>query len=329
MDANKENSQRELTTEQGLQLIDQIAEVNNPILVLSGGEPLLRNDIFELAKYGTKKGLKVTMGTNGTLITDDVAKQLLDSGIRTIAVSVDSDSSTFHDEFRGINGAWQKTMDGIIACLRNGVNVQFNITVTQQNFENLENIFSMAENFGVKNAHLFFLVSTGRGKNVKDVTPEIYEGVLNYVFQWNSQHQLKVKPTCAPQFMRIAKQLNIKNLHYSRGCIAGISYCRITPDGSVTPCPYLPVSVGNVKDTSFNDIWFNSETLSALRKYETNLHGKCGKCEYQTICGGCRARAAGLYDNTLKVKSKSNTINTLKESLFSEDPWCIYNPKNC
>ncbi|MDG6222129.1 MAG: radical SAM protein [Candidatus Bathyarchaeota archaeon] len=327
VDANKENSFNELNTEQGKVLIDQISELSKPILVLSGGEPLLRDDIFELANYGTKKGLIVTMGTNGTLITDDVAKQLVHSGVRTVAVSVDSDSPKFHDQFRGVKGAWQKTMEGIKACLRNGLNVQFNVTVAQQNFENLENIFSMAESYGVKNAHLFFLVSTGRGKNIKDVTPEIYEGVLNYVFQWNSVHQLNVKPTCAPQFMRIAKQMNIKNLRYSRGCIAGISYCRITPDGSVTPCPYLPVSVGNVKDAAFNYIWYGSEILKALRNYEHHLNGKCGKCEYRIICGGCRARAAGLYDNTLTVKQQSNKFNTLKQSLFAEDPWCSYNPK--
>jgi len=329
MDANKENPQKELTTEQGKKLIDQIVAVSKPILVLSGGEPLLRDDIFELAKYGTEKGLKVTMGTNGTLITDDVAKQLFDSGVKTVAVSVDSDSSKFHDQFRGIKGAWQKTMEGIIACLHNGLDVQFNITVTQQNYQNLENIFSLAESYGVKNTHLFFLVSTGRGKNVKDVTPEIYEGVLNYVFQWNSEHDLKVKPTCAPQFMRLATQLKIKNLRYSRGCIAGLRYCRITPEGSVTPCPYLPISVGNVKDDPFDNIWFDSEMLRELRNYKNNLQGKCGKCEYQAICGGCRARAAGLYDNTLTVKSESNNINLLKEGLFSEDPWCNYNPKNC
>lgn len=316
-----------MTTDQGKMLIDQIAEVSKPILVLSGGEPLLREDIFELAKYGTEKGLKVTMGTNGTLITDKVAEKIVSAGIGTVAVSVDSSSPRFHDKFRGVKGAWQRTVNGIEACIRNGLNVQFNITVTRQNYEDLENIFSLAESYNIQNAHLFFLVSTGRGKEVKDVSPELYEGILQYTFKWNSKNKLKVKPTCAPQFMRIAKQLDIENSRWSRGCIAGISYCRVTPNGSVTPCPYLPVNLGNVKDVPFQYIWFGSEILRALRNYEDTLQGKCGICEYRAVCGGCRARAAGLYNSSLTLNGKSNDLSLLKNGLFSEDPWCNYTPK--
>jgi AdoMet-dependent heme synthase len=326
MDAAKKRDRTELTTDQGKMLIDQIAEVGKPILVLSGGEPLLREDIFKLAKYGVKKGLRMTMGTNGTLINDHIAKKIASSGICTVAVSIDSSSPKVHDEFRGVNGSWKRAIKGIEACIRNGVNVQFNITITRQNYDDVENIFSLAENYNIRDAHLFFLVSTGRGKELNDVSPEMYEGMLHFIFKWNRDNSLKVKPTCAPQFMRIAKQLGVDASRWSRGCIAGISYCRIYPDGSVTPCPYLPIKVGNVKDNSFKEIWFGSKTLNALRNYEENLQGKCRVCEYSTICGGCRARAVGLSDTDVNLGGTLHEPRDLNSDLFAEDPWCKYMP---
>lgn len=332
VDAKKISDHTELTTEQGKMLIDQICEVNKPILVLSGGEPLLRDDIFELATYGTEKGIRVTMGTNGTLITDEIANKIASAGIKTVAVSIDSSTPEFHDRFRGVSGAWKQTIEGIEACKRSGINVQFNITVTQQNYECTEDIFSLAESYDVRNAHLFFLVSTGRGKAVKDVSPAQYEKMLRFIFKWNSNYQLKVKPTCAPQFMRMAKQLNVNNSRWSRGCIAAISYCRICPDGSVTPCPYLPINVGKVTENSFKEIWTNSKILNSLRNYKDNLQGKCGVCDYKVICGGCRARAVGLSDNGTNFYDTKHEPNSLSNSLFDEDPWCQYVPKpsnNC
>lgn len=327
IDAKKKKDESELTTEEAKMLMDQIAEVSKPILVLSGGEPLLRADIFELASYGVKKGLRVTMGTNGTLISDETAKKIAAAGIRTVAISVDSSSPMIHDEFRGVKGAWKRAIEGIEACIRNGVKVQFNITVTRQNYDDVKNVFSLAENYHIRDAHLFFLISTGRGKEMNDVSPEMYEKMLRFVFKWNRENGLQVKPTCAPQFMRLAKVLGVDTSRWSRGCIAGISYCRIFPDGSVTPCPYLPIKVGNIKTHTFKEIWFNSKTLNALRNYEDNLQGKCGSCEYRSICGGCRARAVSLSETDVNLYGKLQDPSTLREDLFAEDPWCKYRPK--
>lgn len=327
MDADEEKLRKELTTQEAKMLMDQIAEVSSPVFVLSGGEPLLREDIFELASYGVQKGLKVTMGTNGTLIDDENAKKLFEVGIRNVAVSIDSSTSYIHDELRGVKGAWRKALSGIESCIRNGVKVQFNVTVTRQNYYDLDNIFSLAESLNVMNCHLFFLVPTGRGKNIQDISPLMYEDLLVKILRRGANSSLEVKPTCAPQFMRIAKQLNIETTRWSRGCIAGISYCRIQPDGFVTPCPYLPIRVGNIRQTSFKNIWFNSEVFKSLRNFG-NLKGKCGICIYKNICGGCRARAYGLSSKNFDSCGNLESFGSYEGDIMAEDPWCVYQPED-
>ena len=326
MDAQERESRDELSTEEGKMLIDQISEVSKPVLVLSGGEPLLRKDIFELAEYGTKKGLRMAMGSNGVGITDEVAKKLLDSGISKVAISIDSSTPEIHDEFRGVQGAWMKAIEGIKACLRNGVGVQFNTTVTQQNFDDIGDILELAESLGVKDLHLFFLVPTGRGTGVEDITPEMYETMIRKVLSEYADRELDVKPTCAPQYMRVADQLGIDMSRWSRGCIAGISYCRIYPEGEVTPCPYLPIKLGNIRETSFKEIWENSEILKQMRD-TSNLKGKCGACEYKERCGGCRARAYGLSSDFIEACGGLHEPEDLKGDFLGEEPWCPYNPK--
>ncbi len=182
----------------------------------------------------------------------------------------------------------------------------------------------MAENLGVKGVHLFFLVPTGRGKKVQDISPQMYEDILRKVLS-HPRESLEVKPTCAPQFMRIAKEMDIDMSRWSRGCIAGISYCRILPDGSVTPCPYLPVKVGNIRQTPFKDIWANSEDLKTLRNFN-NLKGKCGFCDHRSICGGCRARAYGLT-SYCPGASASDREHVIIGDFLAEDPCCTYKPK--
>jgi radical SAM protein with 4Fe4S-binding SPASM domain len=320
IDANQTNAPTELTTTEGKQLIDQIAQLGRSILVLSGGEPLLREDIFELADYATQKGLIATLGTNGTLIDDAVARRLLAAGVRKVAISIDSSTPTIHDQLRGVVGAWNKAIEGVHACNRNGIGVQFNITMTQQNHADLDPILDLAKSLNVEGVHLFFLVPTGRGKNLHDLTPQMYETLLRKVL-CRPQDGLEVKPTCAPQFMRIAREMNIDMSHWSRGCIAAISYCRVLPDGTMTPCPYLPVKAGNVRQTPFGDIWADSEVLNVLRDFG-NLKGKCGICGYKAVCGGCRARAYGVTS----FCGGSNRQEEQVGDFLAADTWCTYQP---
>jgi sulfatase maturation enzyme AslB (radical SAM superfamily) len=159
----------ELTTEEGKRLIDQICEVSHPLLILSGGEPLLRKDIYELIEYGTQKGLRTGLGSNGTLIDDSVAKKLKQSGIKTVSISIDSYVPENHDDFRGVKGSWRKAINAIEALRENEVLVQVNTTLTQQNYDEIDDIMSLAEKLGVENFHLFFLVPTGRGKKMANI----------------------------------------------------------------------------------------------------------------------------------------------------------------
>lgn len=307
--AKSQKVKEELTTKEGFRLIDQISGFSKPIFVLSGGEPLLREDIFELASYGTKKGLRVVMGTNGIRINNKIAKKLADSGIKRIAISLDSLNPKIHDTIRGVNEAYENTIKGIKVCKKNNLSFQINTTVTRQNYSEIFKIIKFAEKLGADDFHLFFLVPTGRGENVTDITPFQYEKLLIDLYNKKHEFKINVKPTCAPQFMRIAKMKAGNAKKYVRGCLAGITYCRINPIGEVNPCPYLPIYAGNVKEESFEKIWKESTVFQELRNYD-NLKGKCGICEYKDICGGCRARAYAITKDYLE-----------------EEMWCVYKPR--
>jgi radical SAM protein with 4Fe4S-binding SPASM domain len=316
----------ELTTEEGKRLIDQICEVSHPLLILSGGEPLLRKDIYELIEYGTQKGLRMGLGSNGTLIDNSVASKLKQSGTKTVSISIDSHIPEHHDDFRGVQGSWEKAVSAIKALRENDVLVQVNTTLTQQNYDEIEGIMSIAEKLGVENFHLFFLVPTGRGKKIADITPAMYEEIIKNTFAKTAHHKLNVKPSCAPQFMRIAKDINLDMRQWVRGCMAGLYYCRVYPNGEITPCPYLPIKLGNVREKSFEDIWFNSEVFKKIRDFDS-LKGKCGVCEYRSICGGCRARAYGLSTDFIDYCGDLHEPTELQGDYLKEDPWCVFQPK--
>jgi radical SAM protein with 4Fe4S-binding SPASM domain len=324
IDAEERAGKGELSTEEGKMLIDQIVEVSKPILILSGGEPLLRADVFELARYAKGKGLTVAMGTNGTLITDRVAKELKSSGVTAVAISIDSSVSERHDAFRGVKGSWIRALDGIDACIENDIAVQVNTTVTQQNYAEIDDIMALAEEHGASSFHLFFLVPTGRGKAIEDISADMYEQMLDETLDKiaDGKYKLDIRPVCAPQFMRIASQKGLSLGKWKRGCIAGLAYCRIYPTGEVTPCPYLPIKLGNIRETHFRDIWYHSPVLKALRDLD-NLKGKCRTCEYRAICGGCRARAYGLT-SFVDVCGGLQEPAGLKGDYLAAEPWCPY-----
>ncbi len=280
----------ELTTSVGLALIEEMARAGFRILVLSGGEPLLREDLYELIGKAAACGLRPVLGTNGTLLTTQVAQRLKDRGVARVGISLDSPEPGPHDQFRGMAGAWEGALAGMRHCRQVGLPFQVHTTVTRRNAERLSDLMHLAESLGAAAHHIFFLVPTGRGKQLADeiLAPEEYEALLRLLLDRQRRSPVEIKPTCAPQFMRLAAQEGLP-LRFSKGCLAGTAYCVIIPNGEVNPCPYLPVSAGNVREQPFSVIWRESPVLKALR--EQALRGACGDCEYQSLCGGCRARA--------------------------------------
>ncbi len=325
MDAREGDNRAELGTEDALKVIDQIAALGTRVLILSGGEPLLRSDIFELATYARECGLHVSMGTCGILIDDDVAIRMKKAGIRKAAISLDSAEPQMHDRFRGLPGAWSRTVEGIRACLRHSVGVQVNITILQENYRQIAEIISFCESLGVTEFQLFFLVPTGRGTAVEDITPEMYETIIHTVMEKTASGTVTIRPTCAPQYTRIRAQLGMEQAAFP-GCLAGKQYLRIYPTGDVTPCPYLPLTIGNVIRTPLAEIWHNSAVLKDLRNPE-QLEGKCGACEFRNVCGGCRARAYGLHRAVGNSCGKLDELGTSAGNYLAEEPWCPYIPE--
>ncbi len=316
----------ELSTDAAKMLIHQITEVSRPLLILSGGEPLLREDIYEIIRYGVDRGLRMGMGSNGMLIDNEVTRRLEDAGMGTVAISLDSSVPERHDEFRGVKGCWEHAVNAIKSLKKSRIQVQVNSTVTPQNYDEVDDIMSLAESLGVENFHLFFLVPTGRGTDIEDITPRMYEDMIKSTLAKTTKYKLNVKPSCAPQFMRVAKEEGVDMSRWVRGCMAGLYYCRIYPSGEVTPCPYMPLNLGNVRERSFKDIWFNSEVFKALRDFD-RLKGKCGVCEYRDVCGGCRARAYGVSTELMDFCGALHEPTESSGDYLAEDPWCIYQPR--
>ncbi|MDD1677722.1 MAG: radical SAM protein [Methanomicrobiales archaeon] len=326
LDAGTPGRGDELSYEEGISLIDALTRAGTRILILSGGEPLLRDDLFDLAHYGTKKGLHLAMGTNGTLINEEVAYALKEVGIRKVAISLDSVRPADHDRFRGRTGAWEKAIQGIKACREAGVPVQIHATVTPFNHTEIESILAFGEQLGARDFQLFFLVPAGRGRGVGDIVPDQYEGMIRAVLQYTAGKAISVRPTCAPQFIRIARQIGAPTEPGTRGCMAGLTYCRIYPSGEVTPCPYLPVRLASVREQPFQEIWDDAPVLRELRDFRL-LEGRCGKCAYAEVCRGCRARAFGAslshHDSCGVLLRPSEAAG----NYLAEDPSCLYQPE--
>jgi AdoMet-dependent heme synthase len=326
VDAGEREAEGVLSTEEAFGVIDQICETGKPVVVLSGGEPLIREDIFAIARYGTEKGLRMVMGTSGYLINKGTAVKLRDSGIRAVAISLDSKDPAVHDSFRGLEGVWDRAVQAIRYCSDAGIGVQINISVMSSDINEVNEVIELGTTLGVREYQIFFPVPTGRGRKIDPGNPHEYETLIRQILIKYHNGSVNIRPTCAPQFRRIAEDIGIKDPTWGRGCIAGISYCRIYPNGDVTPCPYLPVSAGNVRNTPFPDIWNNSEIFAALRDPNL-LTGKCGKCNYKTVCGGCRARAYRGAD-TVSHRWCDGLAPPDRPGgdLFAEDPFCPYEP---
>ena len=322
----------ELSTKECFHIIDEILKVGRPIIILTGGEPLMRQDIFSVAKYAVAKELRVVMGTNGTLITEGIAAKLYDIPVSRLAISVDFPAANLEDDFRGKAGAFEAAMTGIANARHAGIEVQINSTITKLNVSYLNGLLSLALKVGAIAFHPFLLVPTGRGKDLKSVelSPQEYEETLNWIYDKQAElgDRMFFKPTDAPHYLRIVNQRskqsqgNGKSFReksapiakhrpensITRGCLAGTGFCFISHRGRVQGCGYLDVEAGNVRKQAFSQIWAHSPLFNDLRVI-SNIKGKCGVCEYKRICGGCRARAYEATGDYLEA-----------------EPYCIYEP---
>jgi AdoMet-dependent heme synthase len=312
----------ELDTRAALALLDQIAQVAKPIVILTGGEPLLREDIFEIAKYGDAKGMRMVMAPNGTLVTPEIAAKMADSGIQRISVSLDGATKQSHDAFRGVPGAFEGALQGIANAKAAGIQFQINTTITKGNLDQIPKILALAESLGAVAHHIFLLVPTGRGKYIVDqeIDAREYEETLNWFYDQRGKTSLQLKATCAPHYYRILRQRareDGQTVTYeshgldavTRGCLGGTGFCFISHQGIVQPCGFLDLNCGDVTKQSFGTIWQHAEHFQKLRNFG-QLNGKCGCCEYRRVCGGCRARA---YEAT--------------GDYMAEEPLCLYDPK--
>jgi radical SAM protein with 4Fe4S-binding SPASM domain len=305
----------ELSCDEVCALLDSVAERNTEaMVVLTGGEPLLRPDLEAMVRHGSGLGLAMVAGTNGIMLSERRVLALKEAGLLGAGISVDSLEPDRHDSFRGKPGSWQKTMSGIEACRRHGLSFQIHFTVTQHNAHELSEVIAFCADKGARVLNVFFLICTGRGESLVDIGPQQYEVVIREIIEAQAQNpDLIIRPRCAPHYKRIAHQLNpdaaITSISGQEGdgCIAATHYCRVTPTGGVTACPYIDTSVGSIREQSLPEIWDRAPQFQALRNPQ--LAGKCGDCEYRKLCGGCRARplAAG-------------------GGILDADPWCAYQP---
>lgn len=297
----------ELTTAEGKRLLEEVAKAGFRIMVLSGGEPLLREDLYELARHGSEQGLRVVLGTNGTLLTPEVVRNLKAAGVVRVGISLDDLDPAVHDEWRQMPGAWQASVDGMRYCREGGLPFQVHTTVTERNADLVTRMTDLAVELGAAAHHVFFLVPAGRGADIEAETlkAQQYERLLAQILDKQREVAIELKPTCAPQFMRIARHKGLK-LRYTKGCLAGTAYCVVTPRGEVQPCPYLQLKVGNVRETPFSELWADNPVFTRLRTEKPS--GRCGDCDCESICGGCRARAY-YYSGG---------------DFMAEEPWCLY-----
>ncbi len=319
------SSQEEFSSSEAFDFIEDLSSLATPLLILTGGEPLYRQDIYDIAAYAAKKGLIVALATNGTLVDRSAAAKIQASGIRRVSISLDGARAATHDDFRGVKGSFARAIAGFRNLKELGVSVQFNTTIARHNLPEVEQLLDMVRELKADALHIFMLVPVGCGVEIAGdqmLSPDEYERVLNWLSRSAQRFKdIELKATCAPHYFRILKQRSPKGgtpdsppkaegmSALTKGCLAGSGVCFVSRIGEVQPCGYLPVVAGNIRDQSIGDIWENSSIFKELRD-PSRLKGKCGQCEYKLICSGCRARA---YFQT--------------GDYLEEEPFCSYQPR--
>jgi radical SAM protein with 4Fe4S-binding SPASM domain len=304
----------ELTTKQAKDLISQIAGEKR-LFIITGGDPLLRNDIFQIIEYANDSGLRVALALSGSKVNQESAEKMKKSGVARISFSLDGSNSEIHDAFRGVKGAYDRTIKNISYIKK--AELPFNIltTVTKYNYRDVWKIQALVEKLGASMWDVFMLVPTGRGKVEMEISPLEYEELMNEFYVRSQKTKIPIKMTCAPHYQRIMRQnetkMNAKPSRHKKiqhGCMAGNGYCFISYQGDVCSCGFLPIPAGNIKTKSFKVIYQKSRLFNELRNKDL-LKGKCGICEFKVVCGGCRARAYAIHKDHM-----------------DEEEYCIYTP---
>ena len=309
-EATEEPAPDELSTEEAKRLLDDIANWGITLLIFDGGEPLYRDDFFDIARYGSTKGLRVVIGSNGTLIDTDVAKRLKSSGIMAVQISIDGAEAQTHDWFRGEEGAFNKALEGAKACREVGLPFQFGMTIRRGTLDEIPNMLKLAVDSGAIAAEFFDLVQVPRvKKEIPDevLTPDERKEVMEWLAETQTDCPIIIRVPGCPMYTLILQEKDIQpkyfpaNLlkripYYGRGCAAGMTngYLTILPNGDVIPCMLLQIKLGNVREESITQIWDNSQVLLKLRNRNL-LEGECGRCIYRDKCAGCRGKA---YEET-------------------------------
>jgi len=314
----------DFTLDEAKAIMDSIGSYASPVLVLSGGEPLLREDVFEIAQYGGAKGFRMCLATNGTLVTDEICQKIKDVDIKMVSLSLDGAKAETHDNFRNQKGAFDGTMNAIALFKKYSIPFLINSSFTIRNREEVPEIYKLVKKLEATAWYMFMIVPTGRGEDIMEelIPEEIYDEMLEWHYEMEkNEDKILMRPTCAPHYYRIVRQkareegeqFKRRNLKFStggsKGCLAGQLICLIDVDGEVLPCSYFPKSAGNVKKTPFKTIWEESELFLQLRDFK-GYKDNCGQCEYVSVCGGCRARSYAMTGDFL-----------------AQEPFCSYVPR--
>ncbi|MEK7773139.1 MAG: heme b synthase [Deltaproteobacteria bacterium] len=311
----------ELTTKECFDFLDDVASFSNPIMILTGGEPMMRDDIWEIARHGTDLGLRMVMAPCGFLVTEETVKKMIEAGIQRVSFSIDGATAESHDDFRRVKGAFDSVMQAIENVKKAGLAFQVNTTITKHNLAELPRILDLVISLGAVAHHPFLLVPTGRGAQLKalEISPEDYEKTLTWFYEQREKVPLQFKPTCAPHYYRIFRQKEREKgvtvtpeTHgldaMSKGCMGGQSFAFVSNAGKVQICGFLDVECGDIRKEPFHTIWDTSSVFEEMRAWD-DYNGRCGYCEFRKVCGGCRARAFAFTGNYM-----------------DEEPFCTYQP---
>jgi radical SAM protein with 4Fe4S-binding SPASM domain len=314
-------SEEELSTDQAKLVVDQLADAGVTALAFSGGEPLTRTDFFEVAGHAVDHGLYVSVATNGTLLSREMARKLKQAKIHYVEISIDGATAKTHDAFRGVPGAFNRAVAGLKNAVAEDLCACIATTATKSNLQEMPDIVTLAEEIGAERFTYFNFIPTGRGKEHfdQDLSAEEREELMRFLLNRMSSGCKTTILTTAPQLARVALQcqgpegtgevtMSMAHMQTARvskkavpladfigGCGAGRLYCSLSPQGDVHPCVFLPVNVGNLKTEKFSDVWLNAEMFKALRD-RSKLTGACSACKFKFTCGGCRARASAYHN---------------------------------